>query len=180
MCRQIVAAVVLLYLTTSALAEPEQAPIGPSPYLSIVTEVDRSGQTISLADNDLVPEMREKQVENEITGEQETITETVLVPSQMCTKLRLDQVRVYTAGGKRADVEALKPGKAVATFPSGQKLDRRYLELFKEEVLILVIPADVLLQAWLDASDGEAEVEVPPPPAAEAPVPPAPVVDPGA
>lgn len=179
MCRQILAGVWLLYLTTSALAEPVQEPAGPSPYLMIVTAIDRSEQTITLTEKAMIEEEREKAIENELTGEQETVTETVWVMRPISMDVPYDRIRMYTAGKKRADIAALKPGMAVLTVEAGHRIDARYLELFKDDVLILVIPEDVIEDAIEEADD----IIAPPPPVIddmEAPAPPAPVIDPSA
>jgi hypothetical protein len=176
MCREILTGVVLLCLTASAVAQSEQEPAGPNLCLSIVKEVDRSTQTISLTNKIGIPVWREQVIQDEITGQEESVTETVWELERTATEMRFDQVRIYTAGKKRSSVEALKPGMAVVTFPSGQKLDPRYLDLFREDVLILVIPADAAFAPMEGEAVQKGEIEAPQVDEVEAVAPPPPPV----
>jgi hypothetical protein len=54
--------------------------------------------------------------------------------------LPLDGLMIVSADKKLRGVEALTPGKAVLIMTKGRKLDTRFLELFRDDALILVDP----------------------------------------
>jgi hypothetical protein len=69
------------------------------------------------------------------------------VPVTMVVTVELKEVReltVYTADGKEADkarvLKQLEDGGPVVVSADGQKVDPRYLRLFKDDVLVLVSP----------------------------------------
>jgi hypothetical protein len=126
--------------------EPE-LPKGPPP-IQTVARMDRSG---NLVIRTVVPVTAYRQVQRTRLvnqgGKQVPVTETVTVAvvTQLVRQLKSPKFQVFEAGGKKGDpkdlARRLKKWTPVLLSADGKKVDPFYLQVIKDETLVVLLPA---------------------------------------
>ena len=141
---RIVGAVAMLGLLNTIAAAQSPEPLGAPPQFVQIGEVDREAGQVEVLMTFFKTTYETREVQFEENGE--TKTKTVAVPRMIAEiamqSIRLDDVRIVTAGKQRlekaAALERLKPGMVILRHTSGKKIDSRYLSVLNPDAIIFV------------------------------------------
>lgn len=147
-------AALLLAAVVPASPVPKDAkPAGPAPrVVEFVPDSDGkvrlpAVRTETRKVQEAVAVPKQVQVNGQVENRVEVVTKEREVPVTLSVKVELHELKnltVYTADGKEADkalaLKKLAEGGVAVVSADGQKVDPKYLKLFRDDTLVLVSP----------------------------------------
>lgn len=141
---RIVGAILAANILSATAAAQNPEPLGAPPQFFLTGKVDReAGQVEVLMTfyKTVAETVTVKYVDNGVTKERAVTVERPVRETAM-QPIRLDDVRIVTAGKQRLDkaaaLERLKPGMIILRHTSGTKIDSRYLSVLSPDAIIFV------------------------------------------
>lgn len=178
-------AVVLSSILGAAAAAQNPEPLGAPPQFVQIETVDREADRVELRMIYYKTILQTKEEAYEVKGEIRTRTVSVphTVSELQLHPIRLDEVRIVTAGKERLDktaaLERLKPGMLILRHTSGTKFDARYLSVLHPDAIIFIEKPAAPVAPMPPAAPAAPVPRVAPPVPAPAPVPPTAPQNPG-